>query len=158
MTIITVNTSQALIKAVATAKDGDVIKLAAGTYSNVFLQGASFLKGITITSADPLHQAVLTDLIVSKSKGLTIQGLDLVNSKNADLPFQITSSSNIVLDRLDVLGTGNSVAALNARLMIIRGSTNVQVTNSEFAYGWHGLSMLNNKQVTIADNYFHDLR
>jgi parallel beta-helix repeat protein len=158
VTIITVNTSQALIKAVATAKDGDVIKLAAGTYSNVFLQGASFLKGITITSADPLHQAVLTDLIVSKSKGLTIQGLDLVNSKNADLPFQITSSSNIVLDRLDVLGTGNSVAALNARLMIIRGSTNVQVTNSEFAYGWHGLSMLNNKQVTIADNYFHDLR
>lgn len=158
MAVITVNSSQTLMNAVASAKDGDVIKLAAGTYSGVVLSGANFLKGVTITSADPLRQAVLTDLMISKSKGLTIQGLDLVNTKNADLPFQISSSSNIVMDKLDVTGTGNTVAALNARLMIIRNSTNVQVTNSEFAYGWHGISMLNNKQVTIADNYFHDIR
>ncbi len=158
MTVITVNSSQSLMNAVASAKDGDVIKLAAGTYSGVVLSGANFLKGVTITSADPLHQAVLTDLMINKSSGLTIQGLDLVNTKNIDLPFQISASSNIVMDHLDVTGTGNTVAALNSRLMIIRNSTNVQVTNSEFAYGWHGISMLNNKQITIADNYFHDLR
>lgn len=158
MAVITVNSSKSLISAVAAAKDGDVIKMAAGTYSGVVISGANFLKGVTITSADPTHPAVLTDLMVAKSKGLTFQGLDLLNTKNADLPFQITTSSNIVMDHLDVTGTGNTVAALNARLMIIRNSTNVQVTNSEFAYGWHGISMLGNKQVTIADNYFHDLR
>lgn len=158
MAVITVNSSQSLMKAVSAAHDGDVIKLAAGTYSGVVLSGTNFTKNVTITSADTTRPAVLTDLMVSKSKGLTFQGLDLTNTQNADLPFQIVGSSNIVLDHLDVMGTGNSVAALNARLMIIRGSTNVQVTNSEFAYGWHGLSMLNNKQVNIADNYFHDLR
>lgn len=146
------------MQAVAHAAGGDIIKLAAGTYSNISLQGVNIPKGITITSADPLHQAVLTDIKISKCSGLTLQGMNLTNTQNADLPFQVMNSSNIVMDNLNIAGSGNSVAAMNARLMIVRGSSNVQVTNSEFSYGWHGLSMLNNNQVTIENNYFHDLR
>ncbi|MBP6030944.1 MAG: right-handed parallel beta-helix repeat-containing protein [Sphingobium sp.] len=158
MTVVTVNSTQTLMRAVATAADGDVIKLAAGTYSNVNLQGLNFTKGLTITSADPNRQAVLTDLMISGSKGLKVQGLDLVNKSNVDLAFKVQGSSNIVLDNLDVSGSGNTTAAMNARLMMIRSSSNITVTNSEFFNGWHGISMLNNNGVRIEDNYFHDLR
>lgn len=158
MTVITVNSSQALMSAVAKAASGDVIKLAAGTYSNVNLKGLNFTGGVTITSADPNKQAVLTDLMISGSKGLKIQGLELSNTKNIDVAFQVQGSSNIVLDNLNVHGAPGSAAAMNTRLMMIRSSSNVQVVNSEFSNGWHGISMLNNKQVRIEDNYFHDLR
>lgn len=158
MTVITVNSSQALMGALAKASGGDVIKLAAGTYSNVTLKGLTFTSGVTITSADPNKPAVLTDLTITGSKGITVQGLELSNTKNVDLAFQIQGSSNIVLDNLDIHGTNNLPAAMNTRLMMIRSSSNVQVLNSEFSNGWHGISMLNNKQVRIEDNYFHDLR
>lgn len=158
MTVITVNSSQALMGALAKASGGDVIKLAAGTYSNVTLKGLNFTNGVTITSADPNKPAVLTDLTITGSKGITVQGLELSNTKNVDLAFQIQGSSNIVLDNLDIHGTNNLPAAMNTRLMMIRSSSNVQVLNSEFSNGWHGISMLNNKQVRIEDNYFHDLR
>tara|TARA_B110001454_G_scaffold217909_1_gene244379 strand:- start:1774 stop:3516 length:1743 start_codon:yes stop_codon:yes gene_type:complete len=144
--------------ALAKASGGDVIKLAAGTYSNVTLKGLNFTNGVTITSADPNKPAVLTDLTITGSKGITVQGLELSNTKNVDLAFQIQGSSNIVLDNLDIHGTNNLPAAMNTRLMMIRSSSNVQVLNSEFSNGWHGISMLNNKQVRIEDNYFHDLR
>ncbi|MDQ4420929.1 right-handed parallel beta-helix repeat-containing protein [Sphingobium sp. DEHP117] len=142
----------------AKASNGDVIKLAAGTYSNVALKGLSFTTGVTITSADPLKPAVLTDLMITGSKGIKVQGLELANTKNVDLAFQVQGSSNIVLDNLNVHGAPNTAAAMNTRLMMIRSSSNVQVVNSEFSNGWHGISMLNNKQVRIEDNYFHDLR
>lgn len=143
--------------ALANASSGDVIKLAAGTYSNVTLKGLSFANGVTITSADPKKPAVLTDLMISGSKGIKVQNLELSNTKNVDVAFQVQGSSNIVLDNLDVHGA-NTAAAMNTRLMMIRSSSNVQVLNSEFSNGWHGISMLNNKQVRIEDNYFHDLR
>lgn len=158
MAVVTVNSSQSLMSAVANAASGDVIKLAAGTYSNVTLKGLSFANGLTITSADPNKPAVLTDLMISGSKGIKIQGLELSNTKNIDVAFQVQGSSNIVLDNLDVHGAPGSAAAMNTRLMMIRSSSNVQVLNSEFSNGWHGISMLNNKQVRIEDNYFHDLR
>lgn len=158
MAVVKVGSSQALLKAVQFAGDGDVIKLAPGTYSNLILRDISFSKGLTITSADPNNPATLTDLIVRNSVGLTFSDLNLYNAKNIDLAFQFLSSSNLILDNLDVSGSGNTTNALSARLAIIRNSTNVQVTDSEFAYGWHGLSLLNNKQVTIQNNYFHDMR
>lgn len=158
VTVITVNSTQGLMGALAKASGGDVIKLAAGTYSNVTLKGLNFTSGVTITSADPNKPAVLTDLMITGSKGIKVQGLELSNTKNVDLAFQVQGSSNIVLDNLDVHGANNMVAAMNTRLMMIRSSSNVQVLNSEFSNGWHGISMLNNKQVRIEDNYFHDLR
>lgn len=158
MAVVTVNSSQALMGALANASSGDVIKLAAGTYSNVALKGLNFANGVTITSADPNRPAVLTDLMISGSKGITVQNLELFNARSADLAFQVQGSSNIVLDNLNVHGVANMAAVSNARLMMVRSSSNVQVLNSEFSYGWHGISMLNNKQVRIEDNYFHDLR
>lgn len=158
MTVVTVNTSQALMNAVQFAVDGDVIKLAPGTYSNIILRNANFANGITVTSADPNHPAVITDMKVRGSDGLTFSNLNLTNTGNLNLAFQFSGASNLTLDNLTVSGVPGSAAAMNAQLMLIRDSNHVQLTNSEFSYGWHGVTILNTDFATVQSNYFHDLR
>ncbi|MEZ5654600.1 MAG: right-handed parallel beta-helix repeat-containing protein [Sphingobium sp.] len=158
MAILTVNSSQAFTNAVSSARDGDVIKLAPGTYSNILIKNASFNSGITITSADPNNPAVLTDLTVRASSGLTFSSLDLYNRYDQNLAFQFMGSSKLVLDNLNVYGSGNSASAMNAQLMIIRESSNIVVQNSDFGFGWHGLNLFNTTSANVVNNFFHDLR
>ena len=152
MTVVTVGSSQALSQALQFAADGDVIKLSPGVYSGLNFKGLSFSQGVTVTSADPKNPAVLTDLRLNNCDGLTFSSLDLSNTRNVDLAFQVVASSNITLDHLDIHGTGTMAAALQARLMFIRNSTDVKVLNSEFSMGAHGLSVLNSNFVTVQDN------
>lgn len=159
MTIISVNSVTQLTSALSTAKSGDVIQLAAGTYSGVILSNINIAGNVTIKSADPLHQAVLTDLAVKGSSGLTFTGLNL-NNPNAAVTdaFQVCKSSNIVLDHLKVQGPNNIGSGNEVSLMMVRDSSNVTVKDSDFSNGLHGLSLLNNTGVTIANNLFHNLR
>lgn len=158
MAVISVNSSQSLTNAVLSARDGDVIKLAPGTYSNIIIRDATFQNGITITSADPNNPAVLTDLTVRTSQGLTFSNLDLFNKFDKSLSFQFMQSSNLVFDGLTVSGSSSSGNAMDAQLMIVRESNNVTVVNSEFAHGWHGLNLFNTRFVKVENNFFHDLR
>ena len=146
------------MNAVQFAADGDVIKIAPGTYSNIILRNASFANGVTVTSADPNNPAVITDMKVRGSDGLTFSNLSLTNTGNLNLAFQFSGSSNLTLDNLNISGVAGSAAAMNAQLMIIRDSSNIQLTNSEFSYGYHGVSLLNTSFATVQGNYFHDLR
>lgn len=158
MTVVTVNSSRALMNAVQFATDGDVIKLAPGAYSGIILKSANFANGVTVTSADPNNPATITDLRVRGSDGLTFSNLNFTNTGNLNLAFQFSGSSNLTLDNLKISGVPGSAAAMNAQLMVIRDSSNVQLTNSEFSYGWHGVTILNTDFATVQDNYFHDLR
>lgn len=158
MTVVTINSSQALMNAVQFAVDGDIIKLAPGTYSGIILRNASFANGITITSADPNAPATITDLTVNGSDGLTFSNLNLTNTGNINIAFRFSGSTNLTLDNLNVSGVAGSAAAMNAQLMLIRDSSHVQLTNSEFSNGWHGVSILNTDFATVQNNYFHDLR
>ncbi len=146
------------MNAVQFATDGDVIKLAPGAYSGIILRSANFANGVTVTSADPNNPATVTDLKVRGSDGLTFSNLNFTNTGNLNLAFQFSGSSNLTLDNLKISGVPGSAAAMNAQLMIIRDSSNIQLTNSEFAYGYHGVSLLNTSFATVRGNYFHDLR
>lgn len=159
MTVITVNSVSQLTSALSKAQNGDVIQLAAGNYSNVSLCNIKINGNVTITSADPLKQAVLSDLMVKGSSGLTLKNLDLSNPvAGKDFAFQVQQSSNIVLDHLKVHGPNNIGSGNEVALMMVRSSSNVTVKDSEFFNGYTGISMLNNNGLTIANNYVHDLR
>ncbi|MBP6030945.1 MAG: right-handed parallel beta-helix repeat-containing protein [Sphingobium sp.] len=159
MTIISVNSVSQLTSALSKAQNGDVIQLAAGNYSNVVLSNIKTNGNVTITSADPLKQAVLSDLMVKGSSGLTFKNLDLSNTvPGKDFAFQVLGSSNIVLDHLKVHGPNNIGSGQEVALMMVRSSSAVTVKDSEFFNGYTGISMLDNKGLTIANNYVHDLR
>lgn len=159
MTIITVDSNQTLQTALKTAKDGDVIQLASGNYGDVLIRGININGNVTITSADPSKPAVINDLLVKQSSGLTFSHLDFYEDKGGQLnAFTVMSCQNILMDNLTVHGLPNIGSGNESSLMMVRNSQNVTVSNSEFFNGWHGVCMLNNTGLNIVDNSFHDMR
>jgi len=159
MTIYSVNTVYALETTLGKARDGDIIKLAPGDYSGLYVRDLHIDGAVTITSQDPSNQAVLTDLVIRDSNGITLKGLELgAQESGQQYAFQITQSTNISLNNLKIYGPDNMGTGLEASLMLIRSSKNVHVTESEIFRGWHGIGLRDNEEVTIEGNYFHDLR
>lgn len=158
MAIKLVNTSEALLAALKTAKEGDVIKLAPGTYDHLVIRSADF-PNVTITSADPNNRAVFSDLMVKYASGLNFTGIDMVASaSSANNIFQVFGSKNISFDHITVSGPDNLGSGDEKSAFMIRSSSGVTVSNSEFHNLWHGINLLDNDDVTIVGNNFHDIR
>jgi len=159
MTIFYVSTTNDLLSAVSSASSGDTISLASGTYSGVNFNNINFSSNVTITSADPSNPAVLTSLMVRNSSGLTFSNLEFSELDPTKLfGFTVEGSSNIVLNNLDVHGIVGLGSAEASSPLLIRSSTNVTVTNSNFHDSEFGINLLNDTGLTISNNNFHDIR
>ena len=157
MTTYTVSTEADLLKYTASASNGDTILVKPGTYSGIILQNIAKTGNVTITSADPLHPAVLMDLLIRNCQGLTISNFDMYATK--DMPFQVTSGSQrITIDQVDVHGTLNGTSSDDVRGMIVRDSTNITVSNSHFHELTAALGFSNGQYVTFANNRFELIR
>src|ERR1051325_3643999 len=100
MAVITVSDSGTLMAMLPFAQPGDTIALAPGTYAGVLISGVA-LHGVTITSANPLAQAVITDVNVLNSSGITFSGLEFqANASFGNNPFQVTGSQDVHFDHL----------------------------------------------------------
>lgn len=158
MAVIFVNSTQGLLSALRAAGSGDVIKLAAGTYDRVSIRSLN-LSDVTITSADPTNRAVFSDLSVNRSSGLRFTDIDMeAAAKSVNNVFNVFGSNNISFDRISVSGPDNLGSGQEKSAFMIRSSSNVTVENSEFHHLWHGINLLDNSDVTIVGNNFHDIR
>jgi hypothetical protein len=156
----TVHSASDLLGALQNAHGGDTILLAPGTYSGVTIKNLNESGTVTIRSSDPAHQAVLTDLHVNNSSGLTFSHLEFSVGAGdpATFPVYIQTSQNLSFDHLSIHGTMDGNPANDHGGLRITGSTNVSVTNSEFQQLGNGLLESSNTGVTVSDNYFHDIR
>jgi parallel beta-helix repeat protein len=158
MATINVNSTAGLLAALKSARDGDIILLETGTYSAVTLRGFNFAD-VTIQSKSPLQPAVLTDLLVKDSSGINFRNLEFAVDPAKPLnSFQIMSSKDIHVDKVNVHGTLNGNPADDKSGLMIRSSSDVSVTNSEFHQLWHGISLLDNDKIVLTGNNFHDIR
>ncbi|WP_296596756.1 right-handed parallel beta-helix repeat-containing protein [Phenylobacterium sp.] len=156
---ITVNSTQALSSALRTVQSGDTIKLAAGQYSDVVLYNIKVAGNITITSADPAHQATINGLIVNGSSGVTFKGLEFyVDPTKQDGTYQIFGSSNINFDRINMHGSLDGNPQNDKTGLVFQEVKNVSVTNSEFQQVSFAVGHQNSDGVTVSNNYFHDIR
>ncbi len=154
-----VKDSVGLVSALKVAKAGDVIQLQAGTYAPTAITGVNIDGNVTITSQDPAAMAKLAGLMVKDSQGLTFRGLEfVVDAAKPDYQFQIFGSKSINLDGLNVHGSLDGNPLNDAAALMIRNSTNVTLTNSEFHELRHGVQHLDSNGVRIEDNHFHDIR
>jgi len=159
MSTITVSSTSGLSAALKIAQSGDTIALEAGTYSGVSITNLKFPSGVTITSADANNQATLTDLKVTGSEGITFRGLEFTTEfAKADNPFQVYGSKGIHFDGLDVHGSLDGNAGNDVAAFLLRASTDVSVTNSEFHELLFGIGSLDNNGVNFSGNQFHDMR
>ena len=152
------NTTQ-LQAAINTAADGDVISLASGTYSGMNIFNKSFANGITITSADSAHPAVLNAMNMNGSSGITISNIEFSEvNPGAQYGFRIGSSQNITLDHLNIHGPSGFANYQNVNPVMIQNSDGVTLSNSEIHDANMAVSVLGSDHVTVSNNYFHDLR
>lgn len=159
MSIIEVSSSAELLAALSKAQGGDEIRLSSGSYEGIRIQDVHFDVPVTITSSDPGSMAVLHDLQVTGSSGLTFSTLEFAEIvEDRDLGFTVYGSSNISFEDLKVHGPDNMGSGIESALMMIRNSSSVSVTGSEFYSASYAINMLNNDGVTISDNFFHDIR
>lgn len=159
MASISVSSTAALLSALRSAKSGDVIKLAAGNYSNVSLSNLQFNGNVTIQSADKNRPAVLSDLTLNNVRNLTVQDIEVAaNPAKGDNPIKVLSSTNIVMDRMNVHGTLNNDSSDDVAGMLIRNSNSVTVKNSEFQELSFGLGHLDSNGLIFTGNNFHDIR
>ena len=159
MSTITVSNTAGLTAALKTAHDGDTISLKAGTYSGLDFNHVNFASGVTITSADPLHEAVLTNFHVGDSSGLHFSNLDFQANGGAGSlwGFQVENSKNISFDHLNVHGT-DANPQNDAEGIGVWGSANVSITNSEFHQLARGATFGEGSNLVVTGNSFHDLR
>ena len=155
---IKVDSVTALTSALKSAQSGDTILLAPGAYSGAVVSGLSFASGITITSADPAHQAVLTNFKVVGSTGLTFTNLEFFAQAPATFAFQVNNSSNIHFDHISMHGSLDGNASNDASGLQIMGSSKITVTNSEFQQLARAIGVSTTNDVTIGNNYVHDIR
>lgn len=159
MAIITVSSSTELVSAVQNAKDGDVIKLAAGDYGKVSLSNVHFANGITITSADPDQQAVLAGLKVTNSSGIDFDHIEFALSpEDKYFPITVSSSSDVHFSALDVHGVIDGDPSTDSMAMMIRNSSDVSVTDSSFHELHHAVNFLDSDHLDISGNSFDTIR
>jgi hypothetical protein len=152
-----VDSTAALTAALSSAHDGDTILLQAGTYNGVTVNNLSFANGITIASADPAHQAVLTNFDMNNDSGITFSNLEF----NAQAPgyyvFNFSNLTNVHFDHLNVHGSMDGNPVGDAEGFAISGSTNVSVTNSEFQQLERAVGINTSSNVTFSNNNVHDV-
>lgn len=157
--ITTVSNAAQLVTALKVAQDGDVIRLAAGTYTGVSISNINISGGVTITSADPAHEAQIVGMGVSNSSGLTFQGLELVSTGDTKAtPFTVVGSHDIHFDQLYVHGSLDHNPANDPAGILVRGSVNVSITNSTFEQLYWGVAHVDDSHLTVSGNTFHDIR
>lgn len=109
--------------------------------------------------------AVIHDLTLRNSSGITFSGLEFstvgapagVFGPGSNLLYKINQSSNITFDKLRVHGDAQGTLADTASGFLVRDSSYVTVSNSEFSYLHHALSFLNDEHLTFSHNTFHNL-
>lgn len=169
-----VSSAQALTRALENAKNGDVIRLAAGEYPEITLTGINKSGEVIITSADPAEPAVIKKLTIRQSSGLTLRGLELASDPMPPIPgrpgsaegfdrriipFTVANSQRITLDRLEIHGPKDNIQeAFHISAVIVRGSRQVVVSNCHFHTLWNGLSIENLDGIIVRNNEFNNIR
>jgi hypothetical protein len=170
---ITVHNGAELVAAMAKAKGGETIALAAGDYGNLSLTGgknffAQYKSQVTITSADADNPAVF--------KGLSLTGVSNVkfdhvkfdykagatDSINAT-PFKLNKCANVAITNSEF--DGDKAINLGAQFnghgtgngLLVTGSSNIAITGNDFHDFHRGAVFSKSSNLTVSANEVHNM-
>ena len=166
---ITVRNATELNQALSNATGGETILLEAGDYGRLNLTGAQYASNVSIKSADPNAMASFSEAYVKGSANITFDTVvfdynySSGESKFAS-KFRVENSSNVtfkdsIFDGDAASGTGTAADGLGTgKGLVVKGSTNVDIIDSEFHSWWAGLTVNTSTDLHIAGNNIHNIR
>lgn len=155
MATITVRNTAELTAAIKKAGNGDTILAAPGTYTAALRDIGA--KDLTITSLDPLKPATFTSFTATNVSGLTLRSVELF-AETARSSFSFSKTNGLTLDKIEVHGVETGEAWKDTSSIIVRNSSNVEITNSSFHHMGSAVSLLENTNVKAEFNEFKTIR
>jgi parallel beta-helix repeat protein len=159
-TTVTVSSTSALESALASAKAGETIQLAAGVYSGVTISNHNFSSPVTITSANASHPAILEGLKVGSVSNLNFTNLEMTTLGSTDpyFAFRVSASQNVSFSNIQVQGDLSKVAgAQMLGSFYVSDSSHITITDSSFNDLNTAVLVEGSNYVTVSNNAFQDL-
>jgi Ca2+-binding RTX toxin-like protein len=157
VSIITVGSTASLEAALGHAHAGDTIQLQAGQYDGLVIKYANF-SGVTITSADPSHPAVISSFDMTNVTGLTFRNVELLANTGVNFDFNVRNSADVHFDHVNVHGSLDNNPANDPEGIEFTNSSNVSITNSVFQQLGRGAGAFSSSNVQMTGNTVHDMR
>ena len=157
--VVVVNSTQALTKAVNNASGPTTIELSPGTYSFLTLYKPTNHGSINIVSQDPSHPSTVQGVELISGQNISFGNLnfDASSTKPGASLVSVYSSSNINFTGSAFHGNANVTLAQSVEGMVIENTNNISVSNSSF-YNLHdALNHFNADGLTVANNTFYHL-
>jgi parallel beta-helix repeat protein len=158
VSIITVGNTAGLMAALGKAHAGDTIQLQAGQYDGLVIKNMTFAQGVTITSADASHPAVLSSFDMTNVTGLTFRNVELFANSGVNFDFNVRNSADVHFDHVSVHGSLDNNPANDPNGIEFTNSTNVSITNSVFQQLGRGAAVYSSSNVQLTGNTVHDMR
>jgi hypothetical protein len=161
-TTINVSNSAQLTAAIAAARGGERIVLAAGDYSSLVIRDRNFTTPITITSSESLG-AKLAGVTVFNSSNVNFTDVSLgralqTGERDWTQLNWIQSSNNVTFDRVFIHGSLDNNPGNDGWGMFVANSNNVTVQNSRLQELNRGVLFDNSSNVKAVNNTFFSFR
>lgn len=158
-----------LQRTLESARDGDIIRLAAGFYPKVVLVGIHKTGTVTVVSAEPSRPAVIGDLLIRNCSGLTLQGLELAPRAETLLAeMQSLAGSIGQSDQPSNREGGRGAVQVNGRFMFVVSNSQRIVLNKldvhgsrdhpQAAFMLRPLLVRDSSNVTVSNSRFSHMR
>ena len=161
MAIINVSGAGQLMAALDDARPGDTLRLAAGNYGTVELDGTRnpglrFAGDVTVTSANPGAPAVFNDLTLRNVSNLNFENIDFtaVGGRTSGDLVTVTQSRGITINNSDF--DGRQIGGVQNGLSVTN-SSDVQISNSEFDDFYYGAGFRIVDNLRILNNNIHSM-
>lgn len=159
--VIVKNQSE-LDAALKAARGGEVIKLAAGSYTTLGINLRNFTSAVTIQSLDVNNKALVQSMSITSSSNIVVKDLDIKQNFQPEqdwmLANRVVNSKNVTLDGVAISGGTGDPALSRGIGLVVRDSSVVSIKNSSIDHFAVGLDGRNTDAMTIQNNDFHHNR
>lgn len=156
MATVNVSSAAQLDAALASARGGDVIRLASGNYGAITIEGRSYAGDVTITSANPGAAAVFNDVTVRNVSNLAFSNVNFEGAAgrtSGDL-VTVTGSRGITISNADF--EGYNIGGVQNGLSVTN-SSDIQLSGSELADFYYGAGFRKVDNLRILSNDVHSM-
>lgn len=142
---------------------GDKIYLSGGDYGDVTIKNQRYSSSITIASASPNNIAHFDLLNISDSSNIVIQGVDVGRELNYGESYafrfsRINSSTNIKILDSVIHGGRDGISSNDGIGMLVRNVSDFTLSGTRFDNLHKAVSFENSTSVVVRNNRFEDLR